>query len=171
VSVSGWATEQRQRSDGSIESEQRISLNAPVVAFDARGAITLGESYWREVERATRGVVRAREADGTELRVLGRRPVLLAFGPAEVEAAPHRVRCAYPIRGGLLAQRSAGAIAFEQVDAGELVLRSTIKGFFPSLAAREGRRSWTGALYTKLQSRIHVAISRRYFRRLVEAAR
>ena len=42
---------------------------------------------------------------------------------------------------------------------------ATIRGFYPRLAAREGRSDWTGALYSHVQSRIHVAISRRYFMR------
>jgi hypothetical protein len=170
MSFFGWATEQRQGADGAVESEQRVSLNAPVVAFDRAGALSLGDNYWIEVERATRGLVRPRRSSGVELRLLGRRPVLLAFDPPQIDARPGRIRTEFAIRGGLLAQRPAGAILFEQVDDGEVVLRSKITGFFPSLAARAGRSSWTGALYTKLQSRIHVAISRRYFRRLVESA-
>ena len=41
----------------------------------------------------------------------------------------------------------------------------------PSLAARQGERDWTGALYSQVQSRVHVAISRRYFARLIGEAR
>jgi hypothetical protein len=171
MSIFGWATEQRQESDGSVESEQRVSLTAPVCAFDREGAAALGDNYWLEVERATRGLVRTRRSNGVELRVLGRRPVLLAFDPPQIEARPGRIRSEFAIRGGLLTQRPAGAISFEQIDHGNILLRSTITGFFPSLAARAGKRSWTGALYSKLQSRIHVAISRRYFRHLVEGAR
>jgi hypothetical protein len=171
MSVSGWASEQRRASDGSFESEQRVSLSAPVVPFDREGAAALGDSYWLEVENATRRFVRTRRSNGVELRVLGRRPLLLAFDPPRIEAGSSRIRSEFSIRGGVLTQRPAGTIVFEQIDDGELVLRSTISGFFPSLAGRTGRRSWTGALYTRLQSRIHVAISRRYFRRLVEGAR
>jgi hypothetical protein len=80
------------------------------------------------------------------------------------------VRCTYPIAGGLLAQRPAGEILFEQAGGSEPVLRSAIRGFFPRLAARHGRPDWTGALYTRVQSRIHVAVSRRYFARLVAEA-
>jgi hypothetical protein len=71
----------------------------------------------------------------------------------------------------LLAQRPAGEIAFAQVGRSPLVVRSTIRGFFPSLAARQGERDWTGALYSQVQSRVHVAISRRYFARLIREAR
>jgi hypothetical protein len=51
------------------------------------------------------------------------------------------------------------------------LVRSTIRGFLPSLAARQGERDWTGALYSQVQNRRHVAISRRYFARLVDEAR
>jgi hypothetical protein len=49
-------------------------------------------------------------------------------------------------------------------------MRSTITGFFPRLAARQGEPDWTGALYSHVQSRIHVAVSRRYFKRLIAEA-
>jgi len=170
--VDGWETWQRQTSDGAVESEQRAALSTPVVEYSPAGADLLGRSYWREVERATRGLVRARERDGTlDLRVLGRGPVLLRFGRPTVEATSELALCTYPIEGGLLAQRKAGEIAFAQVGGSPPVVRSTIRGFFPSLAARQGERDWTGALYSQVQSRIHVAISRRYFARLIAEAR
>jgi hypothetical protein len=50
------------------------------------------------------------------------------------------------------------------------MLRSTITGFYPRLAAREGKSDWTGGLYSLVQSRIHVAVSRRYFVRLIAEA-
>jgi hypothetical protein len=80
------------------------------------------------------------------------------------------VSCRYPIEGGLLAQRPAGEILFEQTGGPVSVLRSAIRGFFPRLAARQGRPDWTGALYNRVQSRIHVAVSRRYFSRLIAEA-
>ena len=166
--LEGWDSRQRQTSDGAIESEQRVSLRAPVVAFDNEGARVLGREYWQEVRRSTGGLVLTRvHAEALELRVLGRGPVLLRFGSANVEASPELARCAYPIAGGLLAQRPAVEIRFEQRDSGGLELRSAIRGFYPSLAAREGRPHWTGALYGRVQSRLHVAISRRYFATLI----
>jgi hypothetical protein len=71
----------------------------------------------------------------------------------------------------LLAQRPVGEIVFTQVGGSPPIVRSTIRGFFPSLAARQGKRDWMGALYSQVQSRAHVAISRRYFARLIEEAR
>ena len=76
------------------------------------------------------------------------------------------MRCRFPISGGLLTRRAAGELSFTQLDGDRIELRSAIRGFYPALAAHEGRRDWTGALYTSVQSRIHVAISRRYFARL-----
>ena len=142
-------------------------LKAPAVAFDEAGASALGERYWQEVQRATCGLVRARRADGIELRLLGRRgPVLISFAPPALEASPKSVRCSFPISGGLLVRRAAGEISFAQLDGDRIELSSAIRGFYPALAAHEGRRDWTGALYTSVQSRMHVAISRRYFTRL-----
>lgn len=166
----GWEARQRQTSDGAFESEQRVELCAPVVDFSVAGAERLGRAYWQEVEHVTRRVVRARLLDGSlELRLLGDGPALLRFGRPHVEAATDSVRCSYPIEGGLLAQRSAGQITFAQVGGPPATLSSAISGFFPRLAARKGRPDWTGALYNHVQSRIHVAVSRRYFARLIEA--
>jgi len=169
--VDGWETRQRQTNDGAVESEQRADLRAPVVEFSEAGAEQLGYAYWREVERTTRRLVRARERRGSvELRLLGRGPALLRFGAPTIEATSTLACCRYPIRGGLLAQRSEGEILFEQADGPSPVLRSAIRGFFPRLAARQGRPDWTGALYNRVQSRIHVAVSRRYFARLIAEA-
>ena len=171
MQLEDWDSRQRQTSDGAVESEQRVSLREPVVGFDDVGARALGRRYWQEVHRSTGGLVQTRVgAQALELRVLGRGPVLLRFGAPEVEASPRLARCAYPIAGGILAQREAGEIRFEQRDSGGLELRSAIRGFYPSLAAREGRPHWTGALYGRVQSRLHVAISRRYFAALIREA-
>jgi hypothetical protein len=72
--------------------------------------------------------------------------------------------------GGLLARHAAGAITFAQTSLPRPSIRSTITGFFPRLAARQGEPDWTGALYSHVQSRIHVAVSRRYFARLISEA-
>ena len=170
--VDGWETWQRQTGEGAVESQQRVVLHEPVVEFTRAGAEYLGLTYWREVERVTRGLIRQREWNGVlELRLLGRGPSLLRFGRPTIQASSTLVCCSYPIEGGLLAQRPAGEIAFAQVGGSPPVVRSTIRGFFPSLAARQGERDWTGALYSQVQSRVHVAISRRYFARLIREAR
>ena len=167
--LEGWDTRQRQTADGAVESEQRVALREPVVAFDRDGAETLGRRYWEEVRRSTGGLVRPRRRGETvQLRLAGRGPVLLRFGAPSVETSRHLARCAYPIAGGLLAQRASGEIRFEQRG---LELRSSIRGFYPALAARTGRPDWTGALYARVQSRLHVAISRRYFAALIREAR
>jgi hypothetical protein len=118
-------------------------------------------------------LVRARSRGGwTELRVLGRWPLLLAFAPARVRVGNSGVVCRYPICGGLLARRPSGAISFSQTGPPAVELRSAITGFFPALAARPGSPDRTGALYAHVQARLHVAISWRYFARLIaEAAR
>jgi hypothetical protein len=156
--MQGWLSSHRQAPDGAIESEQRVNLARPVVEFSAAGAERLGHSYWREVRRLTGSFVRPRELNGSlELRLLGG-PVLLRFDRPTLEASETRAFCSYPIAGGLLARRAAGELSFEQTAD---TLRSTVRGFFPRVAS-----------YDRLQGRAHVAISRRYFRRLIaEAAR
>jgi hypothetical protein len=166
--VEGWDTWERQTASGAVESEQSVTLRAPVVEFSDVGAQHLGQAYWREVEQATRRVVRAGVRNGSvELRILGKGPALLSFGAPQIQVTDELASCSYPIRGGLLARRSTGEIIFAQVDGSPPVLRSTIRGFFPRFAARQGEPDWTGALYNKLQSRVHVAVSRRYFARLI----
>jgi hypothetical protein len=170
--VEGWESCQRQAEDGAVESEQRATLPEPVVEFSAAGAERLGRAYWREVHRVTWSLVRPRERRGSlELRLLGRGPALLRFGRPSVEATETLASCTYPIEGGLLASRSAGEITFVQTGGPEPAVRSTIRGFFPRLAAREGEPDWAGALYSQLQSRVHVAISRRYFAGLIAEGR
>jgi hypothetical protein len=167
--MEGWESWQRQTDDGAVESEQRVDLDRPVVEFSSAGAERLGRAYWREVRRLTLSAVRLCERDGSlELRLFGRGPALLRFGRPAIEATAERAFCSYPIEGGLLASRAAGELAFEQTPSS---MRSTIRGFFPRLAAREGEPDWTGALYNQVQSRAHVAISRRYFARLIGEAR
>jgi hypothetical protein len=168
----GWESTQRQTALGAVESEQRVRLVRPVVDGSVHGAQRLGSAYWREVERFTLGLVRSRQGvDGVELRLLGRRPLLLAFGRPVTDIAEGSVRCGYPITGGLLAHQPGGEIVFAQDQVGDrLWLRSTITGFFPALAARPGEPDWTGALYSQVQRRIHLAISRRYFNRLIGEA-
>jgi len=168
VELEGWEAWQGQRDDGAVESEQRVVLRGPVVDFSVSGGEHLGRAYWREVERITGRLVRARERRGSiELRLLGRGPALLRFGAPTIEATTTLVCCSYPIEGGLLARRPGGEIIFAQSDDGSAVVRSAIRGFFPSLASRAASPDWTGALYNRVQSRIHVVVSRRYFGRLI----
>jgi hypothetical protein len=167
-----WESTQRQTALGAVESEQRVRLVRPVVDGSVHGAQRLGSAYWREVERFTFGLVRSRQGvDGVELQLLGRRPLLLAFAQPVTDIAQGSVRCCFPITGGLLAYQPGGEIVFAQDQVGDrLWLRSTITGFFPALAARPGEPDWTGALYSQVQRRIHLAISRRYFSRLIGRA-
>jgi hypothetical protein len=167
--IVGWRSSHRQTDAGAVESQQRATLEVPVVDFSEEGARDLGERYWAQVERSTLGLVRAQyRGESLELRIVGGRPLLLRFAPPQLEVTATLVRCTYPIVGGLLARRPDGEIGFEQSRGGPAELTSTIRGFFPRLAARQGRPDWSGALYNLVQSRVHVAISRRYFASLIE---
>lgn len=168
----GWETETSQREDGTIQSHQRALADGPVVETSERGALRLGRVYWEEVGRVLRGLVTSREDEsGVELRVRGG-PVLLRFASALPTVDGDGVRCRYPIAGGILARRSQGEIEFAQRPNGaETELRSTIRNFFPRLAARPHRPRWQGVLYGQVQRRLHLLVSRRYFERLIADSR
>ena len=91
--MDGWEAWEGQRDDGAVESEQRVVLRTPVVDFSVAGGEHLGRAYWREVERITGRLVQARERQGSiELRLLGRGPSLLRFGPPTIKAtSDHRL--------------------------------------------------------------------------------
>ena len=139
-----------------VESEERAYSPLAIVRASQADGRRLAAAYWHEVERTTGGLVRVREtSDGLALRALG--APLLKFGLPRIDAAGDRVACRYPIKGGLLARRSGGSIAFEQYGK---VLTSSISGFHPRLGLLPG-------LYSHVQARIHAAVSRRYFARVL----
>ena len=153
--LEGWRSVQDRGEDGVIESDERASVSRAVVPATKAGARLLGQRYWLTVRRASVGLVRLRETrDGSVLH-LARVP-LLSFAPAELAAGTNGVRCSYPIRGGLLARRAGGTLVLSQSNGGEL--RAALTGFVPRLGTRP---------YERIQRRIHVAISRRFFRSLI----
>jgi hypothetical protein len=167
-----WSSTQRRSPSGAFESVQRIEFPAPVVERSEAGARRLGELYWREVERATFRVIRARSsAGGLDLRLLGIGPPLLRFGQPQDSVSSASVMCLYPIQGGLLARAPTGSISFAQTGSEVVEVTSSIKDFFPRLAARRRWRGWNGLLYPQIQARLHVALGRRYFARLWQEAR
>jgi hypothetical protein len=90
----GWESTQRQTALGAVESEQRVRLLRPVVDGSVHGAQRLGSAYWREVERFTFGLLRPRQGlHGVELRLLGRRPLVLAFGQPVLTLTEGDLRC------------------------------------------------------------------------------
>lgn len=164
--VSTWT--QTRGETGAFASIQRASLPQPVVELSAAGAERLGDLYWDQLERSSRGMLRVRRdaAGTTEIRLLGVGPALLRFGRAEHELTPTSATCRYPIVGGLLARRPAGSISFTQSGEGAIEVRSQVEDFFPRLATSRARRGWNGVLYPHVQTRLHVALGRRYFERL-----
>jgi hypothetical protein len=141
--LQGWRSVQGRGPDGAIDSDERVTAARPVVERSDGGARSLGDRYWREVSRASRGFARARTTAGAvELRLLGRGPCLLRFDHPETSADGEVVSCRYPILGGLLARRAGGAITLSQTAGDEPELRAAVTGFAPRL----------GGLY-RLQSR------------------
>jgi hypothetical protein len=150
---------ERRKADRSLVTEQRVRAVRPVVPFTEGGARILGHRYWRDVARASRGLVRCREtSDRVELSILGRGPALLRFGGAEVAVGDDAVSCIYCIRGGLLSRAEGGTRVISQTGREEPVLRVVVDGFL----ARVG-----GGLIYGVQRRVHLAVSRRYFRHLL----
>ncbi len=159
----GWEATECLLDSGGFESRQRVLVPEPVVEVSAAGARVLGVTYWRAVDRFTRGGVRASwNGGGGKLRLLG--ATLLTFGPPELVAADGVVTCRHEIRGGLLALRAGGSVTLAQRPSGEQhELSVNVEEYQPRLAARVGAPWWTGALYAKGQSPFHAAVSRRYF--------
>jgi hypothetical protein len=153
--LEGWRSVQQRGEDGTIESDERVSASRAVVPATRAGARLLGERYWLTVRRSSFGLVRLRATrDGSVLRLAG--APLLRFAPAELAAGANIVRCSFAIQGGLLARRAGGTLVLSQSNGSEL--RAALTGFVPRLGARP---------YDRIQRRIHVAISRRFFRSLI----
>jgi hypothetical protein len=168
--VTGWETWERVRESGAFESRQRVLVAERAVEVSEAGARTLGITYWRAVDRFTRGGIRASwSGDGGRLKLLGG-PTLLSFGPAEFSLDGWFVSCRYAIEGGLLALRAGGSVTLAQRPEGDQQeLSVTVEGYLPRLAARAGAPAWTGMLYAKGQTPFHAAVSRRYFELLLRS--
>ena len=152
----GFRSIERRGPDRTLVTEQTLRAGRAIVPFSDAGARALGGAYWVEVTRATRRLLRYRETgEGVELCILGVRPALLRFGGGEVAVGTEHVSCTYRIRGGLLALGEGGTLSVSQVGRTPTELRVAVDGFL----AR-------GGLVYALQRRLHVAISRRFFRRL-----
>jgi hypothetical protein len=155
AALDGWRSTERRFPDGSIESLQWIPIDTPVVEHSSDGARELGRSYWLAVGRASRGLVHCREGgDGVELRLLGIPRAVLVLGPAELTADAQRVGCSYRITGGLLAARAGGTLTLAQTSGAHPEIQVGVRGFVPRL----------GALYDRLQRRLHDSASRCFFR-------
>jgi hypothetical protein len=162
--LDGWRSAHRRGPDGEIDSDECVRATRPIVSPTPDGALDLGRLYWREVERASRRIVRLRpDGDGLELCLLGVGPALLRFGRPEVVVGDAGVGVRYPIRGGVLARRPVGSITLSQAGSDTPEVCAAVVGFVPRL----GRTP----LYGQLQRRVHVRISRGYFRRLLRGAR
>jgi len=156
--LDGFRSIESRAHDGSIETEQRVFLPAPVVSSTEDGGRALGRRYWLEVGRVARGLVRARAGPkGVEIYLAGAGLTLLALGPEEVTVESDRVTCRYAIRGGLLSGAAGGELVVAQIVGDSPELSVAVSGFF-------ARR---GFLYRQLQRRLHVSVSRRYFRSLL----
>jgi hypothetical protein len=152
-----WSSTQVRLADGAVESVQRVTFPAPVVERTEAGARKLGDLYWRELRQSTFGFLRTiAGVDGFEIRLLGRGPTLLRFSREQESVSADEVTCRYAILGGLLARAPAGSIRFTQEGTDAVAVTSAVEGFLPRL----------GVFYAPVQSRLHVALGRRYFARL-----
>ena len=156
--LAGWGSWRRIATDGAIDSEQRVLVDPAVVERSENGARRLATSYWDALNGFGGRLFNAREhSGGVDVRVLRGGPVLLALGPVETEISRTTIAASHTIIGGLLVRRRGGRISFEQLEGEPIELRSRISGFYP-------RR---GPFYGLVQWKLHVAVSRRYFRRLI----
>ncbi len=156
-----WSSTQVRLADGAVESVQRMTFPAPVVERTDAGARELGDLYWRALRQSTFGFLRMTAgADGFEIRLLGRGPALLRFSRGEKAVSADTVTCRYAILGGLLARAPSGSIRFTQEGTDAVAVTSAVEGFLPRL----------GVFYAPVQSRLHVALGRRYFTRLQREA-
>jgi hypothetical protein len=145
-----------------VHSEESFALARLVVPATRDGAGRLGSAYWPEVERSTRGAVRARGTpESVELPLFGRAPALLRFGAPEIQVEPTAISCTYPVLGGLLARGAGGELVFEQRRSLAWCVRTLVRDFSPRLAGRAGSPGWTGFVYHQVQARLHRAIGRR----------
>ena len=168
--MTGWETSERVLESGAFDSRQRVLVAEPAVEASEAGARTLGITYWRAVDRLTRGGIRASwTGDGGRLKLLGG-VSLLTFGPAQLSFDGGLVSCRYAIQGGFLALRAGGSVTLAQRPEGDRQeLSVTVEGYLPRLAARTGAPTWTGMLYAKGQTPFHAAVSRRYFELLLRS--
>jgi hypothetical protein len=108
----------------------------PAVPVDERE-----RRYWAELRRMTLGTAWLR---GDTIRALGLVP-LIRLGPREGDRRP--------VLDGLLVAAPGGTLAWEHADG---VTRIALRGFAPRLPP----------LLYRVQDALHVALSRRYLRRL-----
>jgi hypothetical protein len=147
-----------------LHSVERMELPRRLVPATREGARALGEWYWEELERSTRGLIRARSDDEGLRVVLGRAVTLLRFGPPDLGVAGEDVECRYPIVGGKLVSYPGGSLTIAQRDGVVTQLEVTVTEYRPSLAER-GSRLHRGVLYTALQAPLHRSVSRRFLTR------
>jgi hypothetical protein len=159
--LEGFHTTHTRGADGSIETEQRILMPAAIVPLSEIGGRELARAYWLAIARVSRGLVKARVRNGgVAIRFAALPSPLLRFGPAQVAVDDERVACRYPIVGGLLARRAGGALVIVQSGCEPAELYVAVTGFVARLGS--------GRVYRHVQQRIHVAVSRRFFTRLLE---
>jgi hypothetical protein len=116
-----------------------VCVARPVVEFSNQGARVLAGRYWLEVSRVSRGLVRRRDTSlGLKLRLLGRGPCLLSFGPTQRTSDVNEVRCRYPIAGGLLTRQPGGELSLSQSGSHPAELRAAVRAFVPR---------WSGTWY------------------------
>jgi hypothetical protein len=147
---------------------QRRPLARPVVEESPAGAAELAELYWREVERATLGIVRARGRNDTVSLVLARAVTLFVFGIPSVRAEEGAVACTLPILGGLLVERAGGELTIVQrTEPPEAQV--VVSGYRPRLASGTLRRL-RRLVYVHAQARVHSVIGERFLAALEERA-
>lgn len=149
-----------------LETVDSIELPRKLVAASPDGVAELGRWYWREIERSTRGLVRARVADDGIRLALAGSLTLLRFAAPSLTVSDELVECRYPIVGGYLAARPGGSLAITQRAGRTAQLEIGVYGYHPRLAGA-GTSLHRGLLYRMLQAPLHRRLSRRSLTRAV----
>ena len=129
--LAGWGSWRRIATDGTIDSEQRVLVDAAVVERSENGARRLATSYWDALNGWPPPVLCSRALRRSRRQGHRGGPVLLALGPVETEISRTNIAASHTIVGGLLVRRGGGRISFEQLEGEPIELRSRISGFYP----------------------------------------
>lgn len=161
---------ERRSPEGGVDSVQRIALGHEVVPATDAGARELGVRYWAELERCSRGLVRAHDRAGEITLVFAGVVTLFRFGAGQVRVDDTVVECRFPILGGVLVARAEGSIAVAQRSGTAHALDVSVTGYHPRLATGSPRLA-RSFVYSTVQRPLHLAVSRRFLDRTARSRR
>lgn len=174
--VSDLSTESSLGADGAVRSQQAAEIELPADAtsglWDDRNLERLARTYWAYLSRCTLGLIRVRyTADERYVCLVSRRLPLLTFDAPRYERFASHARVRWRIKRGLLVAASDvdGFLAINVTDLGpgadgyhRVRINVEVENFYPAISSSISR-----FVYAHTQSRIHVAVTFGFLRRLV----